>query len=413
MGSNARRAVFSLVLAACLPLSAAGGEAASGPTGTIAVTIGADLWLVSADGKQRTRLTRDGNARGSAWSPDGRRLLFAGVDGPLRVLRLDAARGQATVRLPIPRNSVAAATQPVWARDGRIAFVLSTGGAFSPLRPDGIWVANGDGSDVRQVLSYGSQPAWAPDGQRIAFTQRVGPYGESDVAVVSANGGEPRRLASGYGPAWSPDGRWIAFFDPAGRLRLEVAAGVRAAIERPIVVEAGRCGSGASWSPDSRWIAYSACPEGTARAELFVVAAAGGAPIRLLGARYYAGSAAWRPVEPSTGTVVAVRVSAGACAQRPGQALVTVTDRQRRPLARTRVVIRGGERMRPAAGVTGTAGRVTLRLVPRTLRPGPLLLTVTGFAQRPASGRQAAVAATVRVSSRFDHLSVRQRPRHL
>ena len=73
VGLSARRVGLSLSLLAalCGPLAAASGSAASGPSGTIAVTIGADLWTVSADGTQRTRLTRDGRSHDASWSADG------------------------------------------------------------------------------------------------------------------------------------------------------------------------------------------------------------------------------------------------------------------------------------------------------------------------------------------------------
>jgi TolB protein len=60
----------------------------------------------------------------------------------------------------------------------------------------------------RQV-TRGSQPAWSPDGRRIAFT-RLG-----EIHVVDADGRNERRLTTmaqpGAFPAWSPDGRTIAF----------------------------------------------------------------------------------------------------------------------------------------------------------------------------------------------------------
>lgn len=75
--------------------------------------------------------------------------------------------------------------------------------------------------------------------------------------------------------------------------------------------------------------------------------------------------------------LVVVRLPAGACAQRRMAAVVTVTDRQRRPLARTRVVVRAGTWINPASGVTGATGKVTLQIVPLPFRRGPITLSVT------------------------------------
>src|SRR5438046_5852876 len=78
-----------------------------------------------------------------------------------------------------------------------------------------IWVVNRDGGNVRRLTGGGHEekPSFSPDGSQIAFT---GDYdGTHGVYVVSAAGGEPRRLT--YHPAygdvhgWTPDGKRILF----------------------------------------------------------------------------------------------------------------------------------------------------------------------------------------------------------
>ena len=60
----------------------------------------------------------------------------------------------------------------------------------------------------------GSDPAWSPDGRKIAFVG-MGDDGNTDVYVVGADGLGQQRLTRHPGvdgnPAWSPDGRKIAF----------------------------------------------------------------------------------------------------------------------------------------------------------------------------------------------------------
>jgi TolB protein len=78
---------------------------------------------------------------------------------------------------------------------------------------------NADGTGLKQLTSLAGaefQPAWSPDGAKIAFQEhRSSGPGDSDIYVMAADGSDPVRLTKGAGwdvtPAWSPDGRSIAF----------------------------------------------------------------------------------------------------------------------------------------------------------------------------------------------------------
>jgi Tol biopolymer transport system component len=66
-------------------------------------------------------------------------------------------------------------------------------------------------------------PRWSPDGRWIAFDSSK--YGNLDVFVVRAEGGQPRRLTTESSdesrPSWSADGRWIYFgSNRSGRLQI-------------------------------------------------------------------------------------------------------------------------------------------------------------------------------------------------
>jgi Tol biopolymer transport system component len=98
--------------------------------------------------------------------------------------------------------------QPAFSPDGgRIAFSSNRTG---PLR---IYVMNADGTDTRPLTAgpEDQHPTWSPDGKRIAFVRGA----KEQLTVMNADGRGAHRIthdvAPEEDPAWSPDGRWIAF----------------------------------------------------------------------------------------------------------------------------------------------------------------------------------------------------------
>jgi hypothetical protein len=77
----------------------------------------------------------------------------------------------------------------------------------------GIYVTPVLGGEPVLVAPKGFRPRFSPDGKSIAYWvgSEGGPVG--GVFVISAFGGEPRRigadLKSAYDPVWSPDGKWL------------------------------------------------------------------------------------------------------------------------------------------------------------------------------------------------------------
>lgn len=116
----------------------------------------------------------------------------------------------------------------VWSPDGtRIAFASNR-----TEEPDGnsnsdIWIVSADlgeptDSPMRVTSNEGSDgsPAWSPDGRTLAYTTVVRPdliwYATTHLAVISADGGEPRLLTREMdrnvrSPRFSEDGEWIWF----------------------------------------------------------------------------------------------------------------------------------------------------------------------------------------------------------
>jgi Tol biopolymer transport system component len=101
-------------------------------------------------------------------------------------------------------TDTASATDPAFAPDGsRIAYVSTSGGNAE------IYVMNADGSSPLRLTNNAADDfasAWSPDGQKIVFMSfRDGNY---EIYVMNADGSSPVRLTNNaaldQNPRWSP-----------------------------------------------------------------------------------------------------------------------------------------------------------------------------------------------------------------
>ena len=183
-----------------------------------------EIYLIDPNGSNETRVTDNGSFdRFTAWSPDGKRLLFLSSRDRRRgtmiyVMNVDGT-DQTRVNIEFETRARSwSVTSADWSPDGnRIALSILEG--FRDGRwVEQIYVMDAD-SDVPTPLTQGdwnhTNPKWSPDGSRIVFN---GHYQESSpIMVMDADGSNMKRLTDSEGlnyafaPTWSPDGRGIAF----------------------------------------------------------------------------------------------------------------------------------------------------------------------------------------------------------
>ena len=178
-------------------------DVAWSPDGRHIASAGVDgdvgLWDSSGN-DEPTWLKHSGVVLSVAWSPDSKRLASAGGDGTIRVW--DVGEGRALFTLRGHEGGVFAVA---WSRDGTR---LASGGDDRTVR---IWDATADA--VPRVLRLRGRVAgvaWSPDGKRVASADR-----DWTLRIWDPDSGEETRTLVGHinwvtRVAWSPDGTRLA-----------------------------------------------------------------------------------------------------------------------------------------------------------------------------------------------------------
>ena len=180
---------------------------------------------------------------------------------------------------------------PAWSPDGtKIAFHSWIDGYAE------IFVMNADGSGRTRLTSNGNvndqSPAWSPDGTMIAFHSLRD--GNLDIYVMNADGSGESRLTTSGGwetnPAWSPDGSKIAFASDRN-VNWEIYVMNADGSGQTRLTNSPTYDDGPDWSPDGSKIAF----RGGIDSDIYVMNADGSGPINLTNSATFDGQPSWSP----------------------------------------------------------------------------------------------------------------------
>ena len=195
-------------------------------------------------------------------SPDGESFAYASNARGSWDIYVQRVGGRTHVL--VAGDSTADEVWPAYSPDGkRIAYSVRGGGIF---------IVGATGEEARRLTTFGSNPAWSPDGRQIVFgSEEVNSaYNVNNTGTlwtVDASGGEPKRLdpngARGvYQPSWSPSGKQIAFWSVVGGQRdletIPAAGGPRVKITNDPMVNWAPV-----WSPDGKHLYFASDRGGT------------------------------------------------------------------------------------------------------------------------------------------------------
>ena len=182
------------------------------------------LWTIGWNGSSPVRVTTDSADRGASWGKTNRIAFHSTRGNPLAAandIYTISPDGTGLVRLT---NGAADDRDPAWSPDGTKIVFASDRSTFSRSQRGHmhLWVMNADGTGLKQLTSGSedeSQPAWSPDGTRIAYHYTSGiaaifTDGTKDATISMTNSEPaPGGVKTWYvgDPSWSPDGQSLAF----------------------------------------------------------------------------------------------------------------------------------------------------------------------------------------------------------
>lgn len=184
------------------------------------------VWVMNADGSHQSKL---GPGAHPAWSPDGVQIAFS-LGSDIHVMNSDGSGSHQLTNIESEPGYPSWSTSsgyhsPAWSPDGsRLAVIRQSTGPTPLASYSEVYVIDSDGHGVSLNPGAGSWMAdgldWSPDGKQIAFGA-MSPFRlQESITILNVDGSgsviPPSGVAHDLQPAWAPDGSRIAFSSRTG-----------------------------------------------------------------------------------------------------------------------------------------------------------------------------------------------------
>lgn len=194
---------IGLVILAAIALWSSRRQSGSGPSPTLT-----PVQLTTAPGLELD----------PAFSPDGDTMVYSCDEtGAFELYLRDLSPGGTETQITFGGSQ---AFEPAWSPDGR--FIV-----YHARAAGGIWRVRVSGGEPERLTTFGSRPAFAPDGRRLAFQSESSPalsdtaapaIARSQLWLLDLPDGDLRPISEAdhptgghSAPSWSPDGERIVF----------------------------------------------------------------------------------------------------------------------------------------------------------------------------------------------------------
>ncbi len=207
------------------------------PSGTqLAVALpgdaGRDIWTLDLARNVLSRVTFGTDNIDPVWSPDGRRIAYAGFQGGSFEVLMRNADGSGAVDTLVPGPLF---TFPfAWSPDGSWVVYREN----NPTTNEDILMVSTDGRRTRRGLlqtpASELSPSLSPDGRWLAYSSDQ--TGEQEIYIKAIEGDSRVQVSSGGGtePRWSADGREVFFRSPTHLMDARVRVGDPITVSRPV-----------------------------------------------------------------------------------------------------------------------------------------------------------------------------------